>query len=64
MFDVPATKPAGSITGLDNVPWHALTGRQRHLAVGNDRAVRYAPAVAPLRRWLTPRLNRSTSWRA
>jgi predicted GNAT family acetyltransferase len=47
MFDVLATKPAGSITALDNVPGHALTGRQRHLAVGNERALRYAPAVAP-----------------
>lgn len=47
MLDVLATKQAGSTSALDNTVWHALTGRQRHLAVGNDRALRYAPTVAP-----------------
>ncbi|MEM5310764.1 GNAT family N-acetyltransferase [Paraburkholderia sp. JHI869] len=47
MFDVLATKSAGSTPALDNVIGNALTGRQRQFAVGNDRAVRYAHAVAP-----------------
>ncbi|GAB2922997.1 GNAT family N-acetyltransferase [Paraburkholderia jirisanensis] len=32
---------------LDAVIWHALTGRQRSLAVGDERAVRFATDVAP-----------------
>ncbi|WP_321913403.1 GNAT family N-acetyltransferase [Paraburkholderia sp. J11-2] len=47
MLDVLATKSTGSTPALDNTVWHALTGRQRHLAVGNDGALRYAPAIAP-----------------
>jgi ribosomal protein S18 acetylase RimI-like enzyme len=32
---------------LDRVVWHALTTHQRHLAVGNEAAVRFASEVGP-----------------
>jgi predicted GNAT family acetyltransferase len=47
MSHVAAQRETGSTHALDNVIWTALTGRQRHLVVGNTRVLRYAPAVAP-----------------
>jgi predicted GNAT family acetyltransferase len=32
---------------LDEVVWNALSGKQKRFALGNDRARRYPPAVAP-----------------
>jgi predicted GNAT family acetyltransferase len=31
---------------LDRPVWHALTTRQKHIAIGNERALRYAPDFA------------------
>lgn len=33
---------------LDRPVWDALSRRQRHLAVGSDRALRFAPDIGPL----------------
>ena len=33
---------------LDNVAWHALTGRQSALGVAGDLAARYAPDISPI----------------
>ena len=33
---------------LDRPIWHALSTRVRHLAVGNERALRFAPDIGPL----------------
>lgn len=32
---------------LDNAVWNALAGEQRHFALGDDRALRFPPTVAP-----------------
>jgi predicted GNAT family acetyltransferase len=47
MSEVAAKKETRNTHALDNVIWTALTGRQRHLAVGDARVLRYVPAVAP-----------------
>ena len=33
---------------LDRPIWHALSTRVRHLAIGNERALRFAPDIGPL----------------
>jgi len=47
MLDVPATKDMRGTHALDDAVWAALTGRHRDFAVGDERVLRYAPAVAP-----------------
>jgi hypothetical protein len=39
--------PPSSNAMLDNPIWYALTTRQGHLAIGDDRARRYPADVAP-----------------
>jgi predicted GNAT family acetyltransferase len=47
MSEMEVTKNATSAHSLDDVIWNALTGKQGRFAVGNERALRFAPAVAP-----------------
>jgi GNAT superfamily N-acetyltransferase len=42
------SRAAESDTILDNPAWWALTGIDRHLSEGGERARRYKPAVSPL----------------
>jgi GNAT superfamily N-acetyltransferase len=41
------TRNADRGTALDNPGWSALTGADRHLSEGGDKARRYQPAVSP-----------------
>ncbi|OXJ16797.1 GNAT family N-acetyltransferase [Burkholderia sp. HI2500] len=47
MSDATTGTAPGRAHPLDRVVWNALTGRQRRLAVGHDRAWRFPAAVAP-----------------
>ena len=47
MSDATTGTAPGSAHPLDRVVWNALTGRQRRLALGHDRAWRFPAAVAP-----------------
>ncbi|KER71944.1 hypothetical protein HR51_17025 [Burkholderia cepacia] len=47
MSDATTGNATGRAHPLDHVVWNALTGRQRRLALGNDRAWRFPAAIAP-----------------
>lgn len=39
---------------LDNIFWHALSGPQAHIAVGNERTRRFAPGFSPIAAFVDP----------
>jgi GNAT superfamily N-acetyltransferase len=45
---MPQSCAPDSDTALDNPAWSALTGADRHLSEGGEKARRYNPAVSPL----------------
>ncbi|MCA8427102.1 GNAT family N-acetyltransferase [Burkholderia seminalis] len=47
MPDATTGNATGDTHVLNRVAWNALTGKQRHLALGNDRAWRFPSAIAP-----------------
>lgn len=47
MSEVTTRKEMNHPHLLDAVVWNALTGRQSHLALGNERALRFQTPVAP-----------------
>ncbi|KFG95114.1 hypothetical protein GQ56_0122620 [Burkholderia paludis] len=47
MSDATTANAADGAHVLDRVVWHALSGRQRRFALGDDRALRFPTDVAP-----------------
>ncbi|AXF20694.1 GNAT family N-acetyltransferase [Burkholderia pyrrocinia] len=47
MPDATTVNATGDAHPLDRVVWNALTGKQNHFALGNDRALRFPAAIAP-----------------
>lgn len=47
MREATAAHETGGTHPLDNAIWHALAGEQHHFALGDERARRFPPALAP-----------------
>ncbi|WP_175688192.1 GNAT family N-acetyltransferase [Burkholderia anthina] len=47
MLEATTGSAADTLHPLDNAIWNALAGEQRRFALGDDRAWRFPPAVAP-----------------